>query len=62
MVVQFRNASLVIVAPTLNPKKIVAAFIMLLAAAIKQTAGIRTDFLNQVTPNIKHTIKGTSRR
>ena len=33
MVVQFRNASLVIVAPTLNPKKIVAAFIMLLAAA-----------------------------
>ena len=29
IVVQFRNASLVIVAPTLNPKKMVAAFMIL---------------------------------
>ena len=59
IVVQFRNASLVIVAPTLNPKKIVAAFIMLFAAASnKRLVSVPISFIK--LPNINIPIKGTA--
>ena len=59
MVVQFRNASLVIVAPTLSPKKIVAAFIMLLAAASNKRLVSAPISLIRL-PNINIPIKGTA--
>jgi hypothetical protein len=59
IVVQFRNASLVIVAPTLNPKKMVAAFMILLAAASNKRLVSEPISLIKL-PNINIPIKGTA--
>ena len=59
IVVQFRKASVVMVAPTEMPRKIVAAFIMLLEAASN-----RREVLDPISftrlPNISIPIKGTA--
>ena len=59
MVVQFKKASLVMVAPTLSPRKIVAAFIILLAAASNRRLVSAPISLIRL-PNISIPIKGTA--
>ena len=59
IVVQLRNASLVMVAPTLSPRKMVAAFIMLLAAASNRRLVSEPISLIRL-PNISIPIKGTA--
>lgn len=54
IVVKFRNASAVMVAPTDNPKKMVAAFMMLFDAASNQAECIGSDLFDQVTEH-QHT-------
>ena len=59
IVVQFKNASVVIVAPTDNPKKIVAAFMILFeAASNKREVSLPISLIK--LPNINIPIKGTA--
>ena len=58
IVVRFKNASVVMVAPTDNPRKIVAAFMMLLeAASNRRNVLVPISFTR--LPNINIPIKGT---
>ena len=59
IVVQFRKASLVMVAPTLSPRNIVAAFIMLFAAASNRRLVSLPISFNKL-PNITIPIRGTA--
>ena len=59
IVVKFRNASVVMVAPTDNPKKMVAAFMMLFEAASNRRNVLVPISLTRL-PNISIPINGTA--